>query len=97
MPVAISTDDAGVSRINMTNEYFRAVHDQWLDYYDPEAIVRNALIYSFLDEDQKRSELEGFDRSFIDSERLVAPRLLGGQRPRSSRRRPSCGLKSPHG
>ena len=74
VPVVLSTDDAGVSRINMTNEYFRAVHDQGLDYPTLKAIARNALIHSFLDETQKRSELERFDRSYIEFERSVARR-----------------------
>jgi adenosine deaminase len=43
--VVLSTDDAGVSRINMTNEYFRAVHDQGLDYPTLKAIARNALTH----------------------------------------------------
>lgn len=72
VPVVISTDDAGVSRINMTNEYFRAVHDQGLDYPTLKAIARNALVYSFLDEAQKRSELERFDRSYAEFERSLA-------------------------
>ncbi len=72
VPVVISTDDAGVSRINMTNEYFRAVHDQGLGYPTLKAIARNALIYSFLDEAQKRSELERFDRSYAEFERSLA-------------------------
>jgi hypothetical protein len=74
VPVVLSTDDAGVSRINMTNEYFRAVHDQALDYPTLKAIARNALIHSFLDETQKRSELERFDRSYIEFEQSVARR-----------------------
>jgi adenosine deaminase len=74
VPVVISTDDAGVSRINMTNEYFRAVDDQGLDYRTLKAIARNALIYSFLDEAQKRSELERFDRAYAEFERSLARR-----------------------
>jgi len=72
VPVVISTDDAGVSRINMTNEYFRAVTDQGLGYRTLKAIARNALIYSFLDEAQKRAELERFDRSYLEFERSLA-------------------------
>ena len=53
VPVVLSTDDAGVSRINMTNEYFRAVHDQGLDYPTLKAIARNALIHSFPRRDAK--------------------------------------------
>jgi hypothetical protein len=74
VPVVLSTDDAGVSRINMTNEYFRAVHDQALDYPTLKAMARTALIHSFLDETQKRSELERFDRSYIEFEQSVARR-----------------------
>ena len=72
VPVVLSTDDAGVSRINMTNEYFRAVTDQGLGYRTLKAIARNALIYSFLDEAQKRAELERFDRSYLEFERSLA-------------------------
>jgi adenosine deaminase len=74
VPVVLSTDDAGVSRINMTNEYFRAVHDQGLDYPTLKAIARNALIHSFLDEGQKRGELDRFDRASTEFERSVASR-----------------------
>lgn len=58
----------------MTNEYFRAVHDQGLDYRTLKAIARNALIHSFLDKKQKREELERFDRSYADFERTLAQR-----------------------
>jgi adenosine deaminase len=40
VPVVISTDDAGVSRIDMTNEYFRAARDYGLDYRTLKAIAR---------------------------------------------------------
>ena len=79
VPVVLSTDDAGVSRINMTNEYFRAVHDQGLDYRTLKAIARNALIHSFLDERQKREELDRFDRSYADFERTQAQGHSGAQ------------------
>jgi hypothetical protein len=36
------------------------------------AIARNALIHSFLDERQKREELDRFDRSYADFERTQA-------------------------
>ena len=50
VPVVLSTDDAGVSRIDLTNEYFRAARDYGLDYRTLKAIARNALIHSFLDD-----------------------------------------------
>ena len=69
VPVVLSTDHAGVSRINLTNEYFRAARDYGLSYRTLKAIARNALIHSFLDERQKREELDRFDRSYADFER----------------------------
>jgi adenosine deaminase len=74
VPVVLSTDDAGVSRINLTNEYFRAARDYGLSYRLLKAIARNALIHSFLDERQKREELERFDRSYAEFERSLASR-----------------------
>jgi adenosine deaminase len=74
VPVVLSTDDAGVSRINLTNEYFRAARDYGLGYRLLKAIARNALIHSFLDERQKRIELARFDRSYAEFERSVASR-----------------------
>jgi adenosine deaminase len=74
VPVVISTDDAGVSRIDLTNEYFRAARDYGLGYRMLKAIARNALIHSFLDAGQRRKELDRFDRSYADFERSEASR-----------------------
>jgi len=48
VPVVISTDDEGVSRSDMTNEYVRAVTEQKLRYADLKQIARDTLQYSFL-------------------------------------------------
>jgi adenosine deaminase len=48
VPVALSTDDEGVSRIDLTHEYVRAVETYALDYADLKQLVRNSLEYSFL-------------------------------------------------
>ena len=48
VPVALSTDDAGIERIDLTHEYARAVSDYALTYADLKALVRNSLEYSFL-------------------------------------------------
>ena len=47
VPVAISTDDEGVSRSDMTQEYWRAVRTYPLTYQQLKQIVRNSLEYSF--------------------------------------------------
>lgn len=48
VPVALSTDDEGVSRIDLTHEYVRAVEDFDLGYADLKELVRNSIEYSFL-------------------------------------------------
>ncbi len=48
VPFALSTDDEGVSRIDLTNEYLRAVQDQHLTYADLKASARASLEHSFL-------------------------------------------------
>jgi adenosine deaminase len=48
VPVALSTDDEGVSRINMTHEYVRAAMTYPLTYSDFKQMVRTGLEHSFL-------------------------------------------------
>jgi adenosine deaminase len=48
VPVALSTDDEGVSRINLTHEYVRAALTYPLTYGDFKQMVRTALEHSFL-------------------------------------------------
>jgi adenosine deaminase len=48
VPVALSTDDEGVSRIDLTREYVRAVQTYNLRYADLKKMVRTALEHDFL-------------------------------------------------
>ncbi len=48
VPVALSTDDEGVSRIDLTHEYVRAVLEQHLDYLALKQMARTSLDHSFL-------------------------------------------------
>jgi adenosine deaminase len=48
VPVALSTDDEGVSRIDLTHEYVRAVETYGLRYADLKLLVRTGLEHSFL-------------------------------------------------
>lgn len=48
VPVVLSTDDEGVSRSDMTNEYVRAVTEQHLRYVDLKQIARDSLQYAFV-------------------------------------------------
>ena len=48
VPVALSTDDEGVSRIDLTHEYVRAAMEYGLGYLDLKAMARTSLEHSFL-------------------------------------------------
>jgi len=48
VPVALSTDDEGVSRIDLTHEFVRAVETYGLNYADLKKLVRTSIEHSFL-------------------------------------------------
>jgi len=48
VPVALSSDDEGVSRTDITHEYVRAVQTYDLRYADLKRMVRTSLEHSFL-------------------------------------------------
>jgi adenosine deaminase len=49
VPVALVTDDAGVSRSSHTLEFVKAVEDHGLDYRTLKRMVRNSIEYAFVD------------------------------------------------
>ena len=49
VPVALSTDDEGVERVDLTHEYQRATTDYHLRYRDLKTIARTSLEHAFLD------------------------------------------------
>ena len=48
VPVALATDDEGVSRIDLTHEYVRAVEAYGLNYADLKQMVRTSVEHTFL-------------------------------------------------
>ena len=48
VPVALSTDDQGVSRIDLTHEYVRAANDYHLSYEDLKQLARTGMEHNFL-------------------------------------------------
>jgi adenosine deaminase len=48
VPVALSTDDEGVSRIDLTHEYVRAALDYHLSYRDLKELARTGMEHNFL-------------------------------------------------
>jgi adenosine deaminase len=63
VPIALSTDDEGVLRSEMTMEYLRAVRDHDLDYATLKRIARASLEHAFVDDETRRRLLHDHDRA----------------------------------
>ena len=77
VPVSLSTDDEGVSRINLTHEYVRAVETYGLRYADLKQMVRTGMNHSF---QQGESLWQNFD-AFKTVVAACAKDPLGGEKP----------------
>jgi len=60
VPVALSTDDEGVSRIDITREYVRAALDYKLSYADLKHLARTGMEHNFLPGDSLWAERDAF-------------------------------------
>ena len=74
VPVALSTDDEGVARSEMTMEYRRAVQEQLLGYSQLKAMARASLRHSFVDEVTKNRLIADLESSFSRFERAISQR-----------------------
>jgi adenosine deaminase len=77
VPVALSTDDEGVSRIDLTHEYTRAATDFGLNYLDLKNMARASLEHSFLPGPSLWQHPDVFTRSVLD----CANQPLGAAHP----------------
>ena len=68
VPVALATDDEGVSRSNMTHEYQRAVEEQGVDYATLKTMAHNSLAFAFVDATDKARLLREFDAAIAQFE-----------------------------
>jgi adenosine deaminase len=62
VPIAFSTDDEGVSRIDLTHEYTRAALEFNLSYLDLKASARTSLEHSFLPGDSLWQQTDVFTK-----------------------------------
>ena len=69
VPVALSTDDEGVSRGTITQEYLRATQDYKLTYAQLKKLSRNGIVYGFEDDATKKQLLGKFDKDFAGFEK----------------------------
>ena len=79
VPIALSTDDEGVSRVDLTHEYARAVETFALSYGDLKQIVRTSIEHSFLPGASLWRERDKFTRTVDDC--FGEP--LGAEKPSS--------------
>jgi adenosine deaminase len=60
VPVALSTDDQGVSRIDITHEYVRAALEYHLSYEDLKQLARTGMEHNFLSGESLWARLDEF-------------------------------------
>lgn len=77
VPVALSTDDEGVSRIDITNEFLRAAQTYGLSYEDLKKMARTSLEHSFL----PGGSLWARTDQFTASAQACAKDALGSSKP----------------
>ncbi len=63
VPLALSTDDEGVSRIDLTHEYVSAVETYGLRYADLKKLVRTGIEHSFLPGESLWDKQDDFSRA----------------------------------
>ena len=76
VPVALATDDEGVSRSDMTHEYLRAVEDQGLKYADLKRMARASLERSFVPGDSLWSDGKEFRRTPVCEKEIPSEERL---------------------
>lgn len=72
VPFVISTDDAGVSRNNLSNEYLLYTSRYKPSYDTLKKVVYNSITYSFLSEAEKLEEKTRLDKRFAEFEARIA-------------------------
>ena len=64
VPVTLATDDLGVSRGDMTEEYFRAARDYHLTYQQLKSFARQSIEHAFLDAPSRAGERTRLESAF---------------------------------
>ncbi|MCR5027842.1 MAG: hypothetical protein K6A31_01120 [Fibrobacter sp.] len=72
VPMVISTDDPGILRTSITEEYALAAYRYDLTYGDIRELVYNSITYSFLDDDGKAMVKKMVDAKFSEFETKYA-------------------------
>jgi adenosine deaminase len=73
VPVALSTDDEGVSRIDITHEYEKAVEEQGLGYLELKNMARTSLEHSFIPGESLWATPDNFTRRKVGCSAPITP------------------------
>jgi len=72
IPIVIATDDAGVSRSTLSNEYLMYSDRYKPNYTEVKTLIYNSIHFSFLDNKKKQEELNKLDARFERFEVMIA-------------------------
>jgi adenosine deaminase len=70
VPLVISTDDPGILRTNLAEQYTLLESRYHVDYFEIKQLVRNSIRYSFATETTKTQLLSAVDKKFGEFEHL---------------------------
>lgn len=77
VPVALSTDDQAVSRIDLTHEYVRAANEYHLSYEDLKQLARTGMEHDFLPGESLWASADAFGTPIA----ACRGQILGGPKP----------------
>lgn len=79
VPMVISTDDSGVSRNNLSNEFVLLASRYQPSYAQIKEYVYNSIRFSFMEDDAKQQVFKRLDKQFLDFEAEIANLVTDGE------------------
>lgn len=70
VPTILSTDDPGILRTNLTQQYVLAAMRYGLGYYEIKQLVRNSICFGFLPTEEKQVLLKRMEKEFAAFEKM---------------------------
>ena len=76
VPLVISTDDPGILRTNLAEQYTLLENRYKVDYFGIKKLVRNSISYSFAPSDTKNKLMAAVNKKFSEFEQLWAGNIV---------------------
>lgn len=70
VPTILSTDDPGILRTNLTQQYVLAAMRYGLGYYEIKQLVRSSIRFGFMHEKEKQALLKRVEKEFVTFEKM---------------------------